>query len=113
MTWARVGVQIGKQYRQAQHVLSYMQAWQSTCLQQGDFSNDCSIATFRSASLQRWGAETLRTASSSEEVQPPLSSPPSPSPSPTWFLPPHSAATCVSRYTCRMLHDCTRVCAMA
>ena len=51
-------------------MLSYMQAWQSTCLVQNDFSNDCSIATFRTASLQRWGADALRVAATSEEVRP-------------------------------------------
>eukprot|EP00892_Ulva_mutabilis_P009538 jgi/Ulvmu1/6957/UM033_0014.1 len=58
--------QIGKKFRQEQHVLSYVQAWQASCLEQGDLSNDCSVATFRTASLQRWSAEVLRTASSSE-----------------------------------------------
>lgn len=94
ITWARVRVQIGKQYRQAQHVLTYMQAWQSTCLVQGDFSNDCSISTFRSAALQRWGTETLRTASSSEEVQP------------THLLPPCARDTKhVCRHDLRMLES--------
>lgn len=71
-------MQIGKKYRQAEHLLSYMQTWQATCLPQNDFSNGCSIATFRSASLQRWGPDTLRTTSSSEAVRAPPKPPASP-----------------------------------